>query len=305
MKRTFNKIKNNLRVYQEDIATKGLYWSIIHRLYKLPSARKALTPLVDALKPQYVTAGGHRIYIDKHDQTISQELILSGQWETFESEIFSRFVRPGDVVVDIGAHIGWYTLLAAKLVGSKGKVYAFEPDPTNFALLSKNIKANGYSNVVLIKKAVSDSTGSAHLFLNDENTGDHRIFDAADNRKSVTIESTTLDNYFKNSNHRIDLIKIDIQGSEMQALQGANHTINTNKNLKFITELQPGFIHLNGQKPQDYLALMRKHGFKIYQIDEQSKKLQPIISDAKLLAAYPETEETAFTNLLCTRDSLV
>lgn len=302
-----NKIKSNLRIYKNDIATKGLYWSIIHRLYKIPSMRKTLTPLVNALKPNFVTSRGHKIFIDKHDATISQELILSGKWEDFETEIFSQYIHPGDIVVDIGAHIGWYTLIAAKLVGKTGKVYSFEPDTTNFNLLTKNVQANGYHNVVLIKKAVSNKTDSAQLFINNENTGDHRIFDTDKNRRSVTIETITLDDYFRNITEQIDLIKMDIQGWEMQALQGARRVVTTNKHLKLITELQPSYIHLSGQKPREYLALLRKHGFKLYQIDEFKRKFKLVTSDAKLLETYPEIEpsEAAFTNLFCTRDAIV
>lgn len=303
MKKLASKLKSNLHIYQNDIATKGLYWSIIHRLYKLPSMRKVLTPLVNTLKPNHVMSRGHKIFIDKHDGTISQELILSGKWEDFETEVFSKFIRPGDVVIDIGAHIGWYTLIAAKLVGKKGKVYAFEPDTTNFKLLTKNIQANGYQNVILVKKAVSNETGSARLFINNENTGDHRIFDTDNHRKSITIEQTTLDDYFKKLPQRVDLIKMDIQGSEMKALLGAQTVLKKNKQLKLITELQPGYILQSGQKPKDYLAFIRRHGFNIYIIDEIVKKLELVKSDKKLLDTYPDTEisETNFTNLFCTR----
>lgn len=303
MKKIIDKVGNNIRIYKNDIDTKGLYWSIMHRLYKIPFSREVLKPIVNTIKPNYVIAGGHKIYIDKLDETISQELLLSRQWEEFESEIFAKNIRPGDVVIDIGAHIGWYTLLAAKLVGPKGKVYAFEPDTTNFNLLEKNIIANGYKNVQSVKMAVTNTAGRAKLFLNNENTGDHHIFATEEIRESITIQTTTLDKYFTRANKTIGLIKMDIQGSEMNALIGAKNILKKNNNLKIITEFQPASILQSGHKPTEFLALLRKYGFKIYQIDEFHKVLKFIKSDINLLEMYPETDssETNFTNLLCVK----
>ena len=278
-----NKIKNNFRVYQDDIATKGLYWSIIHRLYKIPNMRRVLTPVVNVLKPQSVMIQGHKLYIDKWDTTVSQELLLSGKWEEYETELFKKNIAAGDTVVDIGAHIGYYTLLAARLVGERGKVYAFEPDPRNFQLLKKNIEENGYNNVVLVNKAVAEISGKAQLFLNSENTGDHRIYQSNENRRSLVIATTTLDEYFKDKEQRIDLIKMDIQGSEARAFQGGKNIIDRNKQIKIITEFQPAFIKMSGRSAKEYLSLLRKSRFKLYQINEAENKLKLVSNDEKLL----------------------
>jgi len=294
-----DKIKINLRIYQNDIATKGLYWSIIHRLYKIPTLRKELTPIVNILKPDYVTAGGHKLYIDKWDTTISQELILSGKWEDYETELFKKNIKPGDTVVDIGAHIGYYTVIAAQLVGDKGKVYAFEPDPKNYQLLQRNVKLNGYSNVVLVNKAVSDKSGQAHLFLNNENTGDHRIFNPELDRRSLSIATTTLDDFFKDKEKRVDIIKMDIQGAEARAFQGAMKVIARNRHIKLITEFYPQALQQSEISAEEYLALLQKHAFKLFNIDEVKRTTKPVTNN-QLLASYPLAPET-FTNLLCVR----
>ncbi len=89
-----------------------------------------------------------------------------------------NLIKPGQTVIDVGANIGYYnTLQFAKLVGpTVSRVYAFEPDPDNFALLRKNVAQNGYANVVCIQKAVSDQTSKLKLFRNSQNHGDHRIY---------------------------------------------------------------------------------------------------------------------------------
>jgi FkbM family methyltransferase len=299
IQKILNKIKSNLQIYKNDIKTKGLYWSIVHRLYKIPTIRAVLTPIVNTLKPDSVMAGNHILYIDKWDAVVSQELILSGKWEDYETELFKKHVKPGDTVVDIGAHIGYYALIAAKLVGDKGKVYAFEPDPKNFQLLRKNVEANGYHNVVLIDKAVSDKSGAAQLFLHSENTGDHRIFNSEHDRKSVAITMTTLDDFFKDEGKRVDLIKMDIQGAEAKALQGARKVIAKNRHIKLITEFYPQALQQSGGSAEEYLALLQKNAFKLFNIDEVKRTIRPVTSN-QLLVSYPIAVET-FTNLLCVR----
>lgn len=139
-------------------------------------------------------------------------------------------------MLDIGAHIDYYALIAAKLVGKKGRVYAFEPDPFNFSLLKKNVKKNKYSNVVLVDAAVSDKQGKIKLFLSAENKGDHRVYDSSDNRKFHIVNAINLDNYFKKYTGRIDVIKMDIQGGEEKALEGMKGVIQKNPTVTLITE---------------------------------------------------------------------
>jgi hypothetical protein len=87
---------------------------------------------------------GSKMYVDSSDIGVAPFLLEWGFYEKYETALFKRLVKKGMVVVDIGANIGYYTLLAAHLVGDKGKVFAFEPDPNNYDLLCKNIEVNGY-----------------------------------------------------------------------------------------------------------------------------------------------------------------
>ena len=93
-------------------------------------------------------------------------------------------VGPGQTAIDLGANIGYFTLLLAQLVGQDGQVVAFEPDPENFQLLERNVRANGYTNVAVRREAVADYSGRAPLFLSDVNPGDHGLADA-DNRRDT------------------------------------------------------------------------------------------------------------------------
>lgn len=112
--------------------------------------------LLKQLKSNFAVVQGHKMFLDSKD---SLGLSLKGVHEEFETELVKRMIKRGDVVLDIGANIGYYTLIFAKIVGEDGKVFAFEPDPTNFALLKRNVEINGYKNILLVQKAVSNKSG--------------------------------------------------------------------------------------------------------------------------------------------------
>ncbi len=292
-----NKLTSNLQIYKTDIKKKGLYWSIVHRLYKLYLLKTLLTPLVNYTKPDFIIHEGNKLYIDKWDDAISQELLQSKQWEKYETKVFRDNIKKGDIVVDIGAHIGYYTLIAAKSVGTKGKVYAFEPDKKNYTILLKNISSNGFKNIIPINKAITAKSGKLKLFINSKNTGDHRIYDSLDNRNFVEIESVSLDDYFKNKS--LNFIKMDIQGSEVGALLGASLILKNNKSIKLITEFWPGGLQLNGEHPKNLLTILKRNQFTLYDIDE-AKERHTIIDEEELLYKYQTTFDD-FTNLLCMR----
>lgn len=250
--------------------------------------------IISYLKSNFAEVQGHKMFLDSKD---SLYLSINGVYEPFETELVKKEIRKGDVVLDIGANIGYYTLIFAKLVSEEGKVFAFEPDPTNFALLKKNIEINEYKNVILVQKAVSNKTGKIRLYLSEDNKADHRIYDSHDGRQSIEIESIRLDDYFKNYDRKIAFIKMDIEGAEGGALQGMTNLLKENKNVKIATEFWPIGVKKFGMEPEEYLKLLLKHNFKLYHINEQEKKIEPA-NISELLETYTLEKEN-FTNLLC------
>ncbi|MEK7090960.1 MAG: FkbM family methyltransferase [Patescibacteria group bacterium] len=279
---------------------RGILWKIVHPIYENPHTKNIASRIINFFKPESVIVDGHRMYIDKDDRVISLELLLSGKWEEFETELFKQSINLGDIVVDIGAHIGYYTLIAAKKVGDKGRVYAFEPLPKNFELLKKNVELNGYKNVVLINKAVSDRDGTAKLFLsNEDNFGDQRIYDPEGNRVSISIGTIKLDTFLKNKEKRINVIKMDIQGSETKTLTGASEIIRKSKKLKLLTEFWPRGLRLCGSSGREYLNLLKKSKFKIFEINNITKKVSTL-SIQKILIDYPQ-DSLFNADLLCVK----
>lgn len=198
-------------------------------------------------------------------------------------------------VLDIGANIGFHTLLLADLVGPEGKVFAFEPDPENFSLLVKNLKKNDYFNVFPIQKAVTDKTGKIDLYLSEENKGDHRVSDSEKGRKSIEIETVTLDDFMAVDEH-VDFIKLDIQGSEHIAFKGMENTINKNDNLKIICEFSPYLLKRCFSSSETYLNFIIKSGFRIQTLNEKTKCLE-FTTPENLTAKYDGTKLYDYINL--------
>lgn len=281
----------------------ALLWSIFIRagralsglgIGKFHAAKVTYLFFERRLKPNVIQIDGHKIFLDSAD---SLNLSMNLVYEEFETKLIKQEIKKGDFVLDIGAHIGYYTLIFAKLVGENGRVFAFEPDPTNFALLMRNIETNGYKNVILEQKAVSNKTGKLKLYVRQDDTADHRIYDSHDGRQSIEIEAIRLDDYFNNYNGKIDFIKMDIQGSEPGAIQGIPLLLQKNKNLKLVTEFWPYGLKTFGTEPEEYLDTLLTYGFKIYEINERKKRIEAISDIDRFLRKYT-TENKEYTNLL-------
>jgi FkbM family methyltransferase len=184
-------------------------------------------------------------------------------------------------------------------VGPTGRIYAFEPDPENFKILSQNVALNGYKNVELINKAVSHETGEKKLFLSHDNMGDHRLYDSADGRPSRAVSTIRLDDYFSSVAGPVDFIKMDIQGAEYWALSGADELLKRSPNVILITEFWPVGLQRAGVDPRTYLDRMAELGFKTFEVNEDNRTIQMFSSDDLLKEYTPANER--FTTLLSTR----
>ncbi|MCZ2809372.1 MAG: FkbM family methyltransferase [Candidatus Bathyarchaeota archaeon] len=241
-------------------------------LSKLPLVAMVHSFFYHHLKPSgivMIDVQGSKMHVDLRDTGVAPFLLEWGFYEKYETEFFKKLIRKDMVVVDIGANIGYYTLLAARLAGEEGKVFAFEPEPYNYRLLCKNIEVNGYRNVIPKQKAVFSKTGKMKLFLDTRNLGGHSLSEAnVDRGASITIEATSLDDFFKNTNYKIDVIKMDVQGSEMGVLEGMTNTINQNDSVKIITEFWPTGLQNSGSSPTGFLNKLIDFGFALYQIGQ-------------------------------------
>ncbi len=218
--------------------------------------------------------------------------------EAYETQLVRASVKPGATAVDVGANIGYYTLQFAKLVGPSGKVFAFEPDPTNFSVLEKNVRRYGFRNVVCLNQAVCDRSGTVQLYLSEGNPGDHRIYDSSESRQSIAVSAVRLDDYFARYPDKIDFIKIDVQGAEDSVLRGMSGLLNDKSKtakLAMLTELWPTGLKNFGVHPKEYLNRLVDHGFHMNCI--MSHSLKPLDIDTLLTGNL----EGKYINLLCSR----
>jgi len=143
--------------------------------------------------------------------------------------------RTGWVVVDGGAHMGFYTIRAASMVGAEGRVIAVEPDPSNFAILERNVKANGLGNVIAINAALADKVGLGKLSRTKMSTT-HYLTDL-ESPGSLTVQTLTLDGLLRQMGlGKVDLVKLDVEGAELQALEGAKEILLSIPSAKFVVE---------------------------------------------------------------------
>lgn len=249
---------------------------------------------------------GSRMYLNPHEKepmrTAFRSFIRAYGKEPLTTRIFKRVVKDGFTVVDIGANIGYFTLLAARLVGKNGRVYAFEPSPQNYGVLSKNVALNGYQNVVALQKAVFNTSGMVKLYLSKTDVGAHTLrqqhahpqFDTSQFGEFTEVESVTLDGFFKGKQQPIDVIKMDMEGSEMAALLGMDRLIRENKNLKMFIEFYPSAIREMGYSPEEFIrTLLEKYGFTITVVDElrtTSAKLVKVSSVAEVMNLCQDEE---------------
>jgi len=248
----------------------------------------------------YVEIEGRKMFVHGND---GLALSIFKVYEPAQTQVVKEHIKEGNVVVDIGAHVGYYTLLFAQLVGPKGKVYAFEPDPVNFELLKKSVEINGYQNVILIQKAVSNKNGKVKLYLGDNNRAINRIYDAKmdDAKEAIEVDSIRLDDYFKNYEGRIDFIKMDVEGSESSIIDGMHSILRKTKTLKIMTEFYPYLIRKFGKEPEEFVQTLATAGFKIYDIlDDKNGAISPLDLSSVLAKSLQKKEYV--TNLFCTKE---
>jgi FkbM family methyltransferase len=244
-----------------------------------------------------VRSHGRRLYVDAADTGFVPYLLEDGVYERFETSLFQGLIKPGTVVVDIGANVGYYTLLASDRVGADGRVYAFEPDPTNYALLVRNVRRNGCTNVVTVPRGVAAGRGVAELFLGSHNFGRHSFARAnvPDPGGRVEIQTTGLDEFFVASGTsadqaRIGVVKIDVEGAEGLVLQGARRTL-AGDDVTVLMEFWPYGLRNVGTDPQALLDSLAASDFTIRVIDEVARQCVDEPDTAALTAACEARRE--------------
>ena len=218
------------------------------RLAQHPSTFPSLLGRADALNKllmelyaknpvALVHTHGFDIFLDRADMGISPSIGVLGWYELKTTELFIKLVESGSTVIDVGANVGFFTLLAAKLAGKKGVVLSFEPDPTSFSLVSKSVQRNNFRNVRLFQTCISDTDGQQILYLSvTHHRGLHSISRDLGGPR-ITVPSARLDTVADSLDiDEIDLLKIDVEGAEPEVLDGATRLLSEHRVRNIIME---------------------------------------------------------------------
>lgn len=221
------------------------------------------------------TIFGHKIFVDTRDMSMAPHILLDGYWEMWVTDIFMNLVKDGMNVIDIGANIGYYSLIFASKIGSTGKLFTFEADPEVFDILHKNMEINGFlGRTELINKAVVDKRGTINFNKCKIHHGSSSIASFSsefwDNVEIINVETISLDEYFKNKNMKIDIIKIDAEGSEPYIFDGMKELIEKNPNMTIICEFNQYIISGAKRDPRKFLEEIKRYGFTLKYIDDSS-----------------------------------
>jgi|SRR5918994_1770382 FkbM family methyltransferase len=187
-----------------------------------------------------------------------------------EDHIIEHFTpKQGDVVVDIGAHMGRYTIIGAKRVGTKGKIVAIEANPSNFEMLNRNIKLNRLTNIISLNNAVYSKETKIKLYLPGEELGDTIyntiVSDRAKNEdKFVEVSANTLDYLLQSKGieqEQVNWIKIDVEGAEFEVLKGATNILSNSKDIALLIEIHNLKDSTNLYRP--IIEFLKLYNFKI------------------------------------------
>lgn len=206
------------------------------------------------------------------------QALEGGSVEPVTTELFRRTLQPGMIVADVGAFLGQYSLLAAKQVGAAGRVFAFEPDPRNFAFLVRNIERNGLADrIVAVPQAVSDRSGEITLYLDPEvGSGSSLVFRRRRSVSTETVRAVTLDG-FLGRHITPDVIKLDVEGGEVRALDGMGEImLRAGRDMVMFIECFPKALRSAGAGVRSLVERLERFGFQIYVIDERKRRLFPI-----------------------------
>lgn len=225
----------------------------------------------DANRVRFAQLPGHARIAVTLTEGLWQMLYFNGRYEMETTRFVMNFLRPGDVFVDVGANVGYYTMIAASAVGSAGKIYAFEPNPQVASLLRTSVnRATAGEQVTIETAALGADNGTATLHLPEAewNTGEASLLSYSGNErgKSLSVPITTLDQYcVVNKVARIRLMKIDVEGGELEVLAGAHDVLERIRPEAIVCEFVPA---RRSEAQVEVLKILQAHEYRSFIVNE-------------------------------------
>jgi FkbM family methyltransferase len=282
-----NLIKNNSMKYRIAALLKQILPdSVVYRI-KMYRRRKRIEKYYainngdDIVKTVKTESESFDMYLNPYlNAGVDYEIFKNGVWEVEISQLIKKYLPVGGVFVDIGANIGYHSLYAAARVTATGVVYSFEPIPRLAQQIEKSAVANNFNNITIFNTALSDKAGQATLSLIDENIGASSLKNAIDQKlvtEKITVRVSTLDTFLSHF-QRLDLIKIDIEGNEFEALRGGVQVLK-----KYTPVIIMEFSHVMYEhdyigKTKEFITFLDKLGYSFFTLDEMQIELESVLT---------------------------
>ncbi len=220
------------------------------------------------------------LLLHANDQVMTPAIRDTGHWEESEGVWLRGVIRPGHTVVDCGANVGYFTVLASKCVRPDGLVVAIEPDAANLKLLRANLWQNGCDNVWVVPAAAADRRALLALRRNAQNAGDHQVHDSPAEDDPL-VPSVRLDDLFKDL--QVDVAKVDCQGADHLVVAGFAETLARSPGARVLVEFWLDGMAERGVDPREVLAGYRRLGRPLFRLAEDGVATEA--SDDEIIAS--------------------
>ncbi len=228
------------------------------------------------------TRWGAKMLVDTRDAAIAPWIVLDGLWESHVTEWLQQTLRSGQMFVDVGANVGYFTLLGGQLVGPQGRVVSVEAHPGLAELLRRNVILNGlYGYVTTWHRAAWSSATSLQLHqrLNFSGAssigaiGQEALDRLGDTEEMIEVQAVPLDDLLEGL-PPVDVLKMDIEGAELQALTGLSRTLDTSRDISVMFEWAPALIEAVGDKAEALVDLLEGHGFGFRLLEDDHSPIE-------------------------------
>jgi FkbM family methyltransferase len=243
--------------------------------------------------PTVVQLDEYKLCVRMRDWLIGAPIAVHQVYEANVSTELHKILAPGMVCVDIGANIGFFTMLCASRVGGTGKVIAFEPNPENVELIHRSIDANGFRHVTVHQVAVADREDEFHLDWHVNTMHSNTAVQAAssptsmrtDSGEAVKVRSVVIDHVLENES-RVDVVKIDVDGWEARVLRGMATLVERHRPVLF-TEFCPDLLEgISKVRPEAYLEELQRFGYVLYWLPLPGERSKSPLSVAQIMDAW-------------------
>lgn len=229
---------------------------------------------------------GHKLFVDTDDLSLTPHILVDGVWESWITTVFRRSMRRGMTVVDVGANVGWYSILAADLVGPQGRLVAFEANPRLADIAYRNLSINGFAERSTVEaKAVYAETTTLEFKIFERFKGGSSLFTNEavaetyhDQLRRLEVPAVRLDDYFAPGT-RVDFLKIDAEGAEGFVLRGAGRVLADNPQISILMEFAPATINAAYGEAKRFLDEIATLGFRVQRITDDATLVPTDLGD--------------------------